>query len=314
MAFNLSKFLKGANKDWKTAKKRAKERKPQFLEYNDGRYLARLVGADIGESNGGRVQIDFSWKFEDGEYEKKVKHDYQGIETEDNLYWLAQRIEQLGYEMIDDLSELPELLKEILKARPLCTIQLKTNGEFQNVYIKKVHDDEEDAEGDEDEDDAESDDTEDSDEDSDEESDEEEGDEESDDTDEDSDDDTESDEEESDDEEEGNEEESDDEEEDDDAVDLEVGMSVIAETAKGREPGKVIEIVEKEGKVRVKLKNGKVVRVGIDKLEMDDDGDDDTPEEPKGKKSSKKEDKKPSKKPAPPAKKPAAKSGKKVRR
>lgn len=288
---DFKKVLKGANKNWNKAKTRAAE-SSTFQEYEDGKYTARLVSAKLGVADSGRNQIAFGWKFEDGEYEGKTKTAYQGIDTEDNLYYLARDLERLGYELPDNLSDLPEILKDIEKTKPTASITLKTKGDsdFQNVYIRKVFGEE--GEEDDTEDDG-------SDDAAEEETDEEsEGGEEEAGDEEDAGDEEEGEEEEAgdDDEEEGEEEEEADEESDDEdteEVDLVEGMRVIAETAKGREKGEVIEVLEKEEKVRVKLDNGKTVRVGLDKLEM-------IPDEPK----------KPAKKAAPaaPAKKPVKKS------
>lgn len=272
---DFKKILAGAQKNWKTAKKRAAERESSFPEYDDGRYLARLIGADLGQSGSGRNQIDFSWKFLDGDYTGKVKHDYQGIDNEDNLYYLAQRIEQLGYENPDDLGELPALLKAIVKEKPVCTIVLKSKGDFQNVYIRKLHDEDEDL------DETETEDEEVETEEADDEEVEEEG-EESDEADDDEadegTDDEDADEETDEEEEEVEEEEEPDEEE----IDITVGMRVIAETAKGRELGKITKLIEKEGAVQVLLDNGRKVRLTVDKIEIPDD-EEEVEEEPKKK-------------------------------
>ena len=261
---DFKSILKKGNSAWKKAAKRAKEDTGGFVDIPDGRYTARLVSAKLGESNAGRAQIAFGWKIEDGEYEGKTATNYQGIESEDNLFYLGRDLTRLGYELPDDLMDLPEILKDIEKTKPLGTIQLRTKGDFQNLYIRKIFDsmeEEDEDEGEEvDETEEETDEAEEGDE-TEEESDEESDDEESDDADE------ESDEEESD-EEESDEEESD-EESSDDEVELSEGMRVIAETSKGREAGEVIEILEDEEKVRVKLDKGKVVKVGVDRIEVE---------------------------------------------
>lgn len=260
---DLKKKLKDASKLWKGAKKRAAEQPSGFTEYEDGRYMARLQGGEIGTSDGGRLQLAWSWKFEDEPYEGKIKKAYQGLENEDNLVYLARDLNRLGYEAPDDLAGVEEILKEIKKEKPLARIRLRTKGDFQNVYIDKVfggdEDDTEEAE-DEESDEEEATTEEESDE---EEADEEEAGEE------------ESDEEESDEEEETDEEEAEDEEEDD-GVEVEVGMKVDADTSKGKKTGEIIEILDTEGKVRVKTKDG-VVKVSVDKISLA------TPAEPEAK-------------------------------
>lgn len=299
---DFKKILAKANKNWKVAKKKAKEAEPAFTEIDDGRYMARLVSAKLGVSeSGGRNQIAFNWKIEDGEFEGKTKTNYQGIDSEDNLYYLARDLERLGYELPDDLTDLPEILKDIEKSQPVASIAIKTKGDFQNVYIRKVYaGTDEDEEGEvEDEDTDPEEETEEEDADGEEETEEEEA----------SDEEEESDGEDAEEEEESEEEESEEEEESDDEgeeVDITVGMRVLAETAKGREPGEIIEILEKEEKVRIRLDNKKVVRLGIDKIEAEPE-EEEIPAEPVKKKvAAKPESKKVSKSAPAPAKKVAA--------
>lgn len=138
-----------------------------FDEYDDGKYLARMVHAELGESNSsGRLQVDFQWKFISGEYKGKIKHDYQGVESEDNQSFCLRVFQKLGYETdeIEGASDITGILKQLNKEKPKAKISLKTKGEFQNVFIIKAADSDEDEEAesdDEDGDDAADDDEED---------------------------------------------------------------------------------------------------------------------------------------------------------
>lgn len=309
---DFKKALANAQKHWKGARKRVSEDTGGFQEYDDGRYLGRLVSAKIGQSqSSNRLQVDFGWKFEDGQYEGKIKHNYQGLETEDNLFFLGRDLEKLGYELPDDLTELPAILADIEKSKPMADIVLKTKGDFQNLYVRKVYSGDDDEEEASDEEAAEGDepeaDEEETDEDAAEESD---GDAEEDaDEDEDADEAAEADEEEADDEEDEPA-----EEDDEEGVDITVGMRVQVETAKGREAGEIITILEDEGKVRVKLDNDKIVKVGAEKVEIEDEpaeeeGDEEEEAPPAKKKvaaPAKKTAPAPAKKTAPPVKKKAA--------
>ena len=46
-------------------------------------------------------------------------------------------------------------------------------------------------------------------------------------------------------------------------------MRVIANTKKGEEPGEIVEILEDEGKCRVKLDAGRTVRISVEKLDAE---------------------------------------------
>jgi hypothetical protein len=280
VANDFLKQLKASKKAYQAAKKRVFEErgKSGAPEFEDGIYLARLQSAELGEWNG-NLKVLFKWKFVDGDYDGQVVHDYQGIGSEDNLFYFGRRIEQFGYEMPDDPTEIPELLKSIVDEKKMCKIRLRTKGDYQNVWLNKVLDDGEEAE---DADDA-ADDTE-LDDDAPEEKlvkgkgkkgkkeepAEEEEEEESEDEEEES--------------EEEEEEEEEAEEEEGEDVELEVGMKVVATTSKGERKGEVIDILAKEGLVRVKTEDNKVVKVKVENVAFDEapeDEEEEAPEPPK---------------------------------
>lgn len=282
MASNdFKKQLAASKGNWKAAQKKVTETrgKAGAPEFEDGIYLAKLASAELGEWNE-KLKVLFKWKFMDGEYEGQVIHDYQGINSEENLYYLGRRLEDFGYEMPDDPTELPETLAAIVGEKKLCKIRLRTKGDWQNVYLQKVLEDADDAEVEDDE------------------AEETEAEEtpaakpakgkkakpEPEPVEED-----EAEEEEADDE--AEEEEADEEETEEGDEELTIGMKVIAETANGEKKGTVIEILEKEGMARVKTEEGKVLRLAIQKLSFDEAPDDEEEEEEA---------------PAPPAKKKAA--------
>lgn len=295
----LKKRLKAATKDWKGAKERAEEGS-LASEFDDGKYLAKCIGAEFQESGSGRLQVDFKWKIIEGPSDDavgKIKHDYQGCENEQNLEYLGRRIVAFGYDLPESLEDIEDILAEIVKEKPLCKIRLRTKGDFQNVYMDKVVEDEEDedTEDDEDTDDADAADDSDS-------------------EDEESEDEAEDEEEEpepepvkkkkkaapspepeppakkkkkaapepepEEDEDEEDEEETDEEDEDEESVELSVGMAVIAETTKGAKKGVVKRIIEDENKVAVEFADGKTLRIAVDKITADDS----VPEEPPAKK------------------------------
>lgn len=286
MAFDLKKSLKKAKGLWEGAKEKVKQGAGAFAEYEDGRYLARCVDLSLGESAGGRFQADMSWRFEEGEYEGQLKHSYQGLDTEDGWRFFGSDLRRLGFEVPEEMTEevITAIMADIAKTKPLCRVVLKTKGEFQNLYINKLlsggSDEEEEMSG-EDESDAET--TEE--EPAEEETTEEEAAEET-----------------------PEEEEEETPEEEGDEVSLVVGMRVVANTSKGEVNGEVIEILEEEGKVRVKTDEGKVVRVTVDKIEILADEAPEEPPAPAPKKAAPKAAPKPAPKPAPAPAKPVAKT------
>jgi cobalamin biosynthesis protein CobT len=244
----LKKKLQKAQNNWQGAREKAKE-STGFTEVPDGRYLAHLTNAQICESrSSGRLQIQWTWTISDGEFENDTKLDFDGLETEDNLVFLGRKLSRFGYELPEDITEISDILDELVEKQPLARIRLKTKGEFQNVYVDKLM-----SSGSSDDDDS-GDESMSSDDEDLEESDDGSGDEVDDEPEEESDDEPE---EESDDESDGDEEQ------------VEIGMRVVASTKKGEEPGEIIEIMESEGKCRVKLDTGRTIRIAVDKLEVE---------------------------------------------
>lgn len=107
-----------------------------------GNYLLAVVGATRGASKAsGRDQVRWDVVFLDGDYEGKEKAFFDGLDREESLPFLMRRIEALGYEAPESPDELEAVLKQINKDRPRFKGRIKTNGDFQNLYIDKLLED-----------------------------------------------------------------------------------------------------------------------------------------------------------------------------
>lgn len=133
----LADKLAGLKDKWKEA-----ESNPigDFTNWEDGQYNVKLVGASVGESQNGRLQV--KWEFENLEDSEAQHHFmFDGMDTEVSeqcLAYLRKHIEQMGFEPPANLSKLEELLEQMVEAGPELRIQLKTKGEYQNTYIKNL--------------------------------------------------------------------------------------------------------------------------------------------------------------------------------
>lgn len=145
----FDKKLAKAMKAWK----KAKERKPDYDNVvTDGVYTAKLIRAEMGESQGsGRLQVAMRAVISSGEYKGENVNWYPGLETEDNIMYFQRDLVRLGKEVPDDPSDLEDVLKELEEEEPTIRIQLKTKGEYQNVRILKLvgADEEDEAESEE---------------------------------------------------------------------------------------------------------------------------------------------------------------------
>ncbi|GAG07883.1 unnamed protein product, partial [marine sediment metagenome] len=136
---NLSARLKRMSKSWTQARKRAEE-ESFFTEIPDGMYEAQLIAAQVAESqSSGRLQINWEFTVMEGEQEGNAIRDYQGIETEDAQVFMCRRLERLGVDTESfDMDELQDILDQVVETNPVCQCQLRTKGEFQNMYIRRV--------------------------------------------------------------------------------------------------------------------------------------------------------------------------------
>ena len=153
MAKTFKQRLADAKKNWGGARSRAEDLGGgDFPDIEDGRYRAELHQCGpMGESkSSSRMQFPIGFTIMEGDFKGQKTAVYHGLETEDNLMYLARDIGQLGWEVPDDLEELDETGKEIEGAGLICIIRLKTKGDFQNLYIDKVES-AEDPEGEEEE-------------------------------------------------------------------------------------------------------------------------------------------------------------------
>ncbi len=130
--------LKMAGKMWGKARERAGS-ESYGSEVEDGRYVASLSEGEINESkSSGRLQVHWIYTILEGSSQGETLHSYDGLESEDNLVWLARKLQRLGYEPPEDLEDVKDIVEEITKNKPKVQIQVKTKGEFQNIYIDKV--------------------------------------------------------------------------------------------------------------------------------------------------------------------------------
>lgn len=287
-------FASGSGRElWKAGRSTYEAGGTANVEFDDGKYVAKLHKAESGVSQGsGRVQNVVSFKFMEGEYKDQVIRWYQGLENEIGISVMLQAFKKLGHE-IEDPDDIDSVNSKLTKEQPVCEIRLKTNERgYQSVIVlKMVEDDteEEDEDEDEDEDEEEADvDVEkesakkpskkaakDEDEEEDEEKETDDDDDEKETEDEDEEEKPEpkktkkpvkEEPEEDEDDDSDDEDDDEDEEKDEDEVALEVGMKVKVKYEGEEVKGKIVKIMEDEKKVKVKLADGTKIRVGLEAI------------------------------------------------
>lgn len=121
---------------------KAQERKDTFgSTVPDGAYIMR-VSATLGESaSSGRMQIAWLYTIMEGENRGDTVRDYDGLETEDNLFFIQRKLGRLGQEIPDDPLEIESIVEQIEEDGPLVRATVKTKDEFQHVYVNRLLED-----------------------------------------------------------------------------------------------------------------------------------------------------------------------------
>ena len=277
-------FSTGTGKKlWSDGKRKADEGGYGGGVFDDGRYKVKLTDSYSSVSQKGRPQNVFGFKFLEGDYKGQKVFKYQGVDNETGIAILMRDFKLFGQE-VESPDDVDDANKKVAKSGAVLTIRLKTNGEYQNVILERLLDDEkgeEDvSEDDEDTDADESDDEadEETDDDDSEESESDEKEKKDEEKDEEEDEEDEEDED-SDDEAEDSEEEEDEEEkkpakrgrpakpavekEETEEVALEIGMKV---KLKDGTKGKIVKILENEGKIKIKFPNGDKKKVSVEDI------------------------------------------------
>src|SRR6185503_6073096 len=97
----------------------------------------------------GRLQVSFQFVILSGEYKNRKLWSHQGLETAENMGWFKAMLAKLELKIPKKLKDLPDILEEAIDLT--CEVTVKTRGEYQNVYVNKLIDPDEDVEEDEDE-------------------------------------------------------------------------------------------------------------------------------------------------------------------
>ncbi len=142
----ISSVLKVMQKKWKGSEARS-----GVDSVPDGTYQARISAAGVNRAKtSGRLQTVLQFTIAAGKYKGRKIYKRDGLETPENISWLKGMLKTLGTKVPSKIMNLPKTLEKL--EDELCVIQVKTNGQFTNIYIQKKIDDLDDDIDDEDED------------------------------------------------------------------------------------------------------------------------------------------------------------------
>jgi len=113
-----------------------------YTRLADGKYVTTLTGMKVGESKKGRLQVGITFKVTKPKESKgKEVMKFYGLDNENNIAYFKGFAEVIGLELPDDVEDLPEAVASFVEDfEDSVTIQLKTNGDFQNLSLVAVGD------------------------------------------------------------------------------------------------------------------------------------------------------------------------------
>lgn len=140
MASEFAKRLGKLKGNWGKAKKRdSSEFSGSTLE--DAIYKMEVSSAELTESqSSGRLQICWEYTVLEGESKGETIRDYDGMESEDNLFFIQRKLERLGFEAPEDPSEIEKILTQVGKKKPKVRARVRTKDDFTHVYVNRLLD------------------------------------------------------------------------------------------------------------------------------------------------------------------------------
>lgn len=104
----------------------------------DGIYQMQLQACTLKESQNGKLYIAREHLVLEGEFEGEVVRDMISLETDQGPYYVAKFIDQMGYEVPEDVTDIPEVLETIENDASVYKASAKRSGEFTNVRIQEI--------------------------------------------------------------------------------------------------------------------------------------------------------------------------------
>ncbi len=106
----------------------------------DGRYRCLVGGAEMEQAGGGTGRLQIKWLFVpvDGDSIGVKIRDYQGLETEKNLEFVAERLLKFDVDVsqLDIVTELEDTLRQIVEMNLVCVLQVSTRGDYTNYRVR----------------------------------------------------------------------------------------------------------------------------------------------------------------------------------
>lgn len=126
-------WLQSINNQFKNAFEEAKRNMAErFADLRDGMYTAVVESIEIKESQNGKRMAMWNMVVADGEHEGKKFRKVSMLENQDQRVWFCEDLVRCGVDQVGDPVDAVGSVRDIL-----LSIEAKTVGEHQRIYIKK---------------------------------------------------------------------------------------------------------------------------------------------------------------------------------
>lgn len=135
---NVAKALRSLEGAWEQS-----EPKSAGSGVDDGDYTCKLEGMKICLSKNKRLQVVSDFEIVDGKFEGETLMKFDGIDSDVSMSWFKGYCEVLGLEVPEDIGDLPDAIETYLGENEdvLFNLRVKTKGDYQNMYLQGVIDD-----------------------------------------------------------------------------------------------------------------------------------------------------------------------------
>lgn len=133
----IARELKQMQKKWKRSKARS-----ILKPVPDGKYRVRFIDCRLEKSKSSdRLQIAETMQIIKGKYRDRMLYRYPGLESTENISYYKKDLKTLGIKVPKNMVNLTRAIEKCIDL--VCKITIRTRGEFTNIFIDELVEDEE---------------------------------------------------------------------------------------------------------------------------------------------------------------------------
>ena len=141
----MARELKQLQGTWRRSK--AKNR---LKPVKDGKYTAKIIDARLEKSkNTSRLQVAQVFQIVRGKFKDRMVYRYSGLEDENGISYFKSDLKKLGVKIPKKIVNISRAIEKCIDLT--CNITVKTRGEFTNIFIDDLVEEEDEFDEEDDE-------------------------------------------------------------------------------------------------------------------------------------------------------------------